>query len=131
YPNSTKKEKDMFISFYGTEKLLEGIRDIIFENCSVSFAKVKPKITEGEFSKTKIEDRVNEDFVDEDNIFELSWSGRKQILTILDWMYKDATLYLEEKYAKYKSIDRKKAVVNLAEAISIAGIKEKREKLGI
>jgi DNA-binding transcriptional regulator YiaG len=132
YPNSSKQEKDMFISFYGTKKLLEGIRDIICKNCSVSFAKIKPKITNGEFSKNRNKkNKVNENMIDEDNLYELSWSGRRQILAILDWMYKDAELFLEEKYYKYKTINRKKAVIDLAEVISVEEIIEKRRKMGI
>jgi DNA-binding transcriptional regulator YiaG len=131
YPNSTKKEKDMYISFYGTKKLLEGIRTIICENCLVNFAKVKPKRTDGEFNRNTKKDKEKEDVIDEDNLWELSWSGRKQILEILDWMYKGETLFIEEKYRKYKSIDRKKAIVDLVDIISVAEIKEKRKKLGL
>ena len=28
-------------------------------------------------------------------------SGNKQILTLLDWLYKDATIFMQRKYDKY------------------------------
>lgn len=29
------------------------------------------------------------------------WSGNRKVEKILDWMYKDSTIYLDRKYKKY------------------------------
>lgn len=38
------------------------------------------------------------------NIYELRVSGNNQILRVLDWMYKDATYYMNRKFKKYKEL---------------------------
>lgn len=38
------------------------------------------------------------------SILIVSYGGRKQVLKICDWLYKDATVYLDRKYAKYKQL---------------------------
>jgi len=124
--NNNKKEKDMFISFYGTAKFLEGIRDMVYRNCDVSFVQIKPK--------EKKEEQVikeSKNGSDTASLYEVSWSGRRQVLTIMDWMYKGATIYLEEKYQKYKSIDRKKRIVDLDSFIDGPSLNVKRKELGL
>lgn len=124
--NNKKKEKDMFISFYGTEKFLEGIRDMVCRHCDVSFMKPKPIGSNGEQDVNKCNDDS-----DSASLYELSWSGRRQVLIIMDWMYKDATIYLEEKYKKYKSIDRKKRIVDLSNLIDGSSLIVKRKEIGL
>ncbi|MCM3125833.1 MULTISPECIES: helix-turn-helix transcriptional regulator [unclassified Mesobacillus] len=105
------------IVFYGTKSLLEGIRKVICNHCAVSFIELKPKVTKTSKS--------------EDHLYELAWSGKRQILAILDWLYIDTNLYIEEKYLKYKSLDREKAIINITDLISIEDIVDKRKKLGM
>lgn len=38
------------------------------------------------------------------NVFEWKKGGRKQVLKVLDWLYKDSNIYLERKYDKYMQI---------------------------
>lgn len=103
------------ICFYGTKKILEGIRKAICKNCPVSFIEIKPKITKS--SKA------------DNHLFELAWSGKRQILAILDWMYTDTDLYLREKYEKYKSISREKMVINITDFVTLDEISNIRKKL--
>lgn len=103
--------------FYGTQKLLTGIRDVICRECEVSVMRIKPKITKTSTGENKL--------------FELSWSGKRQILSILDWMYYDTDLYIDEKYEKYLSIDRNKGIIDITEFISIEALICKRNELNM
>lgn len=73
------------VIFYGTEKLLEKISEVISLNCSVKKARVTRK---------------------EKHLFEVRWAGRKQVLRILSWLYDDAEIYLERKYQQYLGITK-------------------------
>lgn len=41
------------------------------------------------------------------NIRQLGSSGNRQIKRVLDWLYKDATIYLERKYQRYRALCQK------------------------
>ena len=128
YPDSSnnKKEKDMYISFYGTKKFLETIQGMVRRHCDVSLRGINPK-----GSVKEKDDNDPEGISHTSTLYELSWSGREQLLTILDWMYKDATIYLEAKYKKYKSIDRRKRIVDLVNVLNGPSLKAKRLEMGI
>lgn len=69
------------LNFAGAESLLSKIQDILCKETGVT--------------KTSIRRRNNEFAV------HISWSGRKQCKKILDYLYKNATIYLKRKYLKY------------------------------
>lgn len=105
------------VTFYGTEKILEGVRKAICRNCSVSYMKIKPKVTKTSTS--------------ENTLYQLAWSGKRQVLTILDWLYEDTNLFIKEKYNTYRSIDRQKGILDITEVISIEELISLRKDLGL
>lgn len=76
----TINSKQYQLNFTGKENVLLKIQDIICKNTGVF--------------KTKI--RRNRGFA-----VQISWAGRKVCNRILDYLYKDASVYLNRKYNKY------------------------------
>lgn len=77
----TEKSYQYQLNFVGKESVLLKIQDIICENTGVFKTKLRNR--ENNFAKC------------------ISWGGRKVCKKILDYLYKDATIYLERKYNKY------------------------------
>lgn len=69
------------LNFVGKESVLLKIQDIICSNTGVFRTKLRNR--KGSFAKC------------------ISWSGRKVCKRILDYLYQDATIYLDRKYNKY------------------------------
>lgn len=71
----------------GTCEILESIQNILIENCNVS--------------RTKLISRKG--------IYVLTYGGAKMLKRIYDFIYSDATIYMERKHVKYKQflIDKK------------------------
>lgn len=77
------KKANCHISFAGTFNFLKETRELLMENCclnKVHIFKQKPS-----------------------SIYILSYSGKKQVQRIFEYLYKDATVFLERKYEKLKS----------------------------
>jgi len=72
----------MLISFCGTKDFLIELENILCDHCNIN--------------RTKITDRGN--------IFVFNKGGRLQVEKILQYIYKDATIYLQRKYQKYQLI---------------------------
>lgn len=100
------------VAFYGTENICEGIKKYLIKYCGVSNQEVKPK---------------------EGLLYEIKWSGRKQVIRILDWLYKDADVYLDRKYKQYLDIPKGefKDIVDITERVTVKEIRERRECLGL
>lgn len=79
--------KNLYFSFVGSKDLLDEINKIISENCSINKAKTR---------KNTIENN---------NIINMCWSGSNNAKKFRDWLYKDATLFLNRKKEKLYSID--------------------------
>jgi hypothetical protein len=75
---TTKEKTKNYISFVGGRKFLEKIQNIIIKKTGVS--------------KTKIQKEKGCD--------RLVWGGAEQIKFILEWLYQDATIFLERKQIK-------------------------------
>jgi intein-encoded DNA endonuclease-like protein len=77
---------DFGINMVSTEDFCDGIFNILLKNTGI----------EGVISKDKtMLERGN-------NITSiLSYAGNRRVQKILDWLYKDATIYMERKYQKY------------------------------
>lgn len=69
-------------SILGTEQFVKGAQQIMMKGLDLS--------------KTKI--RLHR------SAYYLEYSGNKQCMKIGDWLYKDATIYLQRKYEKFKTI---------------------------
>ena len=74
FENKKNIRKQVVVVFLGTQHLISNIQKIL---------NIKNKIR-------KIE-----------NIYSLSVSGNKKTMTILNWMYNNATIYLDRKYQRY------------------------------
>lgn len=75
-------------SLVGTTDMVENIKKIILANCQVTDKKLlKP-------SKYSTSDT-----------FSISFGGKKQVSSIREWLYKDATIYLQRKYDKMFSFN--------------------------
>lgn len=82
----SKNPKAPRIELIGTESFCQSISDIIVDKFGI-----KPAIRK----RYKELDTTTR---------QLDFGGRKQVKTFLDWLYKDADLYLDRKYNIYKSI---------------------------
>jgi DNA-binding XRE family transcriptional regulator len=102
---------DIKVDFWGTKHLCETINEILIKELDVN--PNVPRKKKG----TK-------------SMFEVRWGGRLQVLKILNWLYQDATVYLQRKYEAYKSISTQNY---LQEIDSNAGmeLRRKREELGL
>lgn len=72
-------------SMVGTWNFLSAVQNIFMEKCGVNKTK---------FSKRKIYGCS----------YTLHYNGRMNVLKLLDYLYRDSTIYLERKFLKYKSI---------------------------
>lgn len=75
----TSSKSNIKWSILGTSNFLSSIQDIMVEKLQLN--------------KTKIYKAKN--------IYSLEYKGRKQIKTIKEWLYNDATIFLERKYNKF------------------------------
>lgn len=91
YVDKTKSKYSVTIG--GSDTLLFGIKKILEEN---------ELIVEKERSFNKRHKEEGRDF----GYSTLSLTGRPQVLRILDWLYKDANVYLDRKYNKYLNIKK-------------------------
>lgn len=69
-------------SIVGQKRILEKIRDIIYNNSDVSFSKIY---------RHKM-------------IFSLFWRGDKNSISLFNYLYKNATLFLKRKHSLFKEI---------------------------
>lgn len=74
------------LEFAGTEDIIKSVRTIISGTLRVS----APKIYKRKDSP----------------LHTVKWGSKSEILSILDWFYKDATVYLKRKHCMYLSIPR-------------------------
>lgn len=65
-----------------SEEFCEKYQDILMKNCNLA----KGKIQADEYS----------------NYYSLIYTGREQVKRIMDYLYKDATVYLDRKYQKFQ-----------------------------
>lgn len=77
---SISKGKQIEMSMTGTEEILISIQGIMMQELG--------------FKKTKFDKRYKEK---DDNIYTLRYSGRIQCIRFRDWIYKDASLYINRK----------------------------------
>lgn len=87
------KSKDGRIAFTGTKDYADKIADILRANgcnCTLYLDKCKSML-----------------------IYSLSAGGRIQVTRFLNWLYKDATVYIERKYEQYQKIKNFKSQVQL------------------
>ncbi len=90
-------DRNMRVSFCGTKYFLIGLQKILISKCDIT--------------ETKI--------MDKGKIYVLEKGGRLQLENILNYIYKDAIIYMERKYEKYQLIHN----YNLKN-----GLKDKRYK---
>lgn len=81
------KLNNSYFTLSGTKKLLEKIQEILIEKCQVN--------------KSILQER-NKDR--ECPTYALQYAGNKQVKKILDYLYKNATIYLNRKYKLYKKL---------------------------
>ena len=74
--------KNPTFSIVGTYEFLTDVQNILIEECCLN--------------KTKFDKRFKES-----EIFTLRYCGRNNTKKIRDWMYLDATIYIERKFDKY------------------------------
>ncbi len=74
--------KQLSFSILGTKKFLEDCRFILEQNCQLKRNKINTK----------------------GNIFSLSYSGNKIMKKIYNFLYKDATIYLDRKKEKFQTV---------------------------
>lgn len=78
------------IHFVGTQEMLTGIMTTLDKELNITIKKLyNPKHTKGK------------------NFYSLIINGRFQIKKILDFLYKDATIYLDRKYQRYQEFCKK------------------------
>lgn len=82
--------KKYSIQFVGTIDFLESLRKIFQKELNLSVS-------------SKLQNRWPERNT---NIRSFNITGRFQVLTILDWLYKDSKVYLDRKYEKYLNLPR-------------------------
>ena len=82
----TNNNKSLVFSLLGSEQLMK--------ECQIKISKLSPI----DVTNLKIQDRNPQGC----NVFCLRF-GRKETLSFYDWLYKDATIYLDRKYKKYKT----------------------------
>lgn len=75
-------------SFIGTYQFLQSINDIIYEKYDIKIPKLHKRKAEHE-------------------VYALEYSSNKRSKIIYDFMYKDATIYLNRKYNKYSRLMKK------------------------
>lgn len=73
------------VSFSGTISVVKSIRSVLSANLTVS----EPDISQD---------------TENTNFGVIAWGGQRQVAAILDWFYRDATVYLERKYDRYKQV---------------------------
>jgi LAGLIDADG DNA endonuclease family protein len=83
---SKKIPSNMNFSITGSKLLLTGIQDILVKQLNFNKIKIYPA------SKSK------------ETIGVIIYSGRNNLKTFRDWIYNDATIYLDRKYSKFQSI---------------------------
>lgn len=83
---SVSGDKQKQFCFVGTIDFLLALQQILIEELG--------------FSKVKLDQRHKEKV---NNIRSLRYCGVNQCITFRDWLYKDATIYLERKYDKFNS----------------------------
>jgi IS30 family transposase len=81
-PNEINKQSKINIGFeiLGTENFISNIQDILIRDLKLKTNKIEQK----------------------ENIYRLRYSGNRLSSLIGDWMYKDATIYLNRKYERYQ-----------------------------
>lgn len=82
YKNKITQYLVCSLSLVGTEQFCSSVANFIFNKINIKFPKASKHA----------------------NIFEIRISDRSNIKVILDWLYKDATIYLGRKYKKYQDI---------------------------
>lgn len=85
----SNNKTDSHFSIIGTLDMVKNIQNILIND-------VKVKETKISMYKCKI-----------DTVYTLQYSGRRQILKILEWLYKDATYFIERKYNKFLYLKEK------------------------
>lgn len=80
---SSNKNRSAYIGIVGTKMLLESVADIIKNNIGVDVHISKDK-------RAKEPIRI------------LHCSVRNDVVNILNWLYKDSTIYMQRKYVKYQ-----------------------------
>lgn len=74
----------------GTEEFLNGIVEVLNEN-----------IPSYSFNKDNFDKKDKES---DKNNYSVSYGGRVKTLTVMNWLYKDSTIYLDRKYELYKKL---------------------------
>lgn len=79
-----KRTKQLMFSITSTENFLIGVQEVLMKNCFLNKVKLATRHPERNH-----------------NIRQLSYSGNNSIKRIYDWLYKDASFYLERKKLYY------------------------------
>lgn len=84
-PNIKNKQKNINMCFelLGTKQFLSKVQEVLVQNISLKENEIEIK----------------------DNIFRLRYSGNNNSKLIGDWLYKDASIFLDRKYNRYTSIN--------------------------
>lgn len=84
---SNPKKYDYLVSFVGTKEFLLETQKHLIKNCKLNKTKLyNPKTQKG------------------NNVYILTYQGRKSVKKIQEFLYKNSSIYLTRKYKKFKSI---------------------------
>lgn len=84
-----KNTQSYNLSFVGTFEFLSGVLNTLHQDIGISLKKI-----------CKINHKQDR------NTYLLSISGRNQLKKVLNWLYKDSTIYLDRKYTKFKQFEQ-------------------------
>lgn len=76
-----KNYKRYIFSIVGTYELMDGVKKIVKKECNIDLGIGKMKTINRVYKK-----------------------GNKQIISLLNWLYQDSTVYLERKFEKYQEL---------------------------
>lgn len=94
-----KDKKYYSISFIGTKEMMEGITNIIKNETNLDYVAAIKKVDDN----------------NDKNTYSFGFTGNRKVRQFCDWMYKDASIYLERKHGRYISLlERLKFVDNMA-----------------
>jgi intein-encoded DNA endonuclease-like protein len=85
------KNPSYSLSFCGTANVVESIKHRLMIHCNASDAKLQININ---------------------GFATVSWGGNRNVERLLDWIYKDAAIYLDRKYLLYKRLKENNASNN-------------------
>ncbi len=100
---SNKMDTEYSIKFIGTLETMSSIRDFVMDQIGVHFTSPNRSVP------TKFLYDENDNLISEENVncFSIYTSGNQQVKRFVDWLYKDATIFMQRKYFIAQALDKR------------------------